>query len=197
MKYLIPLTLALLIGTAHAQNFGYNGQCSKGGQAVITQGLVSTATKPLPPTSGSPAVGTGVIGSYPSCLVNVYYTGTSNRLPIYSSASGGVLSNPFIANTDGSFYFNAPPAVGFDVTITGGGLPAPVTKTNIVLGGGGGGGGGGTVTSVGSGSGLTGGPIFTAGTLSLVVPVTRANGGLNSITPGVGILRDATTPTAS
>jgi hypothetical protein len=41
----------------------------------------------------------------------------------------------------------------------------------------GGGGGGGTVTSVGSGTGLSGGPITGAGTLALTTPVAVANGG--------------------
>jgi hypothetical protein len=44
-----------------------------------------------------------------------------------------------------------------------------------------GGGGSGTVTSVGTGNGLTGGPITTSGTVSLIAPVVIANGGTNSI----------------
>jgi hypothetical protein len=52
-----------------------------------------------------------------------------------------------------------------------------------------GGGGGGTVTSVGSGTGLTGGPITGAGTLNLAIPVTTANGGTGTVSTLSGILR--------
>jgi len=49
----------------------------------------------------------------------------------------------------------------------------------------GGGGSSGTVTSVGSGTGLTGGPITTTGSLALSVPVSVVNGGTGTTTPAL------------
>ncbi|MFA4844808.1 MAG: hypothetical protein WC632_07685, partial [Candidatus Margulisiibacteriota bacterium] len=46
--------------------------------------------------------------------------------------------------------------------------------------------GGGTVSQVDTGTGLTGGPVTTAGTISLVVPVLEANGGTNQSTYATG-----------
>lgn len=48
----------------------------------------------------------------------------------------------------------------------------------------GGGSGGGSVTQVNTGTGLTGGPITTTGTISLVVPVVPANGGTGVVNTG-------------
>ena len=161
------LTLWLFSLPAFAQYVAYNGMCSKGGQAVLTQGLASTGTQPL---SGAPtSTGTGVVASYPGCLVTVYLTGTTNTAIIYSSAGGGALTNPFTASTvDGSFIFYTTAGVGYDITLSGGGLPATVTLTDVMVGGGGGGGGGsGTVTNIATSFPLTGGPITTTGTLGL------------------------------
>lgn len=137
----LGLVLALC-SPAFGQFFALNGQCSKGGQAVVTQGLKSSATTPIP-TGGAVANGTGVLASYPSCSVNVYVTATTNRATIFSDAAGShALTNPFTANTDGSWLFFT--AQGqYDITMTGGGLPVPVTLTGVAIGGGGGGGGGG------------------------------------------------------
>lgn len=44
----------------------------------------------------------------------------------------------------------------------------------------------GSVTQVATGPGLTGGPITTSGTVSLISPVTIANGGTNATTPSQG-----------
>lgn len=140
MRWLAAALLGIVVAPwAAAQTYGsYNGQCAKGGQAVVTQGLISSGTQPLP--SGTTVLGTGVIGSYPSCTVAVYLTGTLTLATIYSNSTGTVLTQPFTANTDGSFIFYALPAL-YDVTISGGGLPSPVTLTAVtvnVIGGGGG-----------------------------------------------------------
>lgn len=144
MRFLLTRILCALAlcCAAHGQFFAVNGQCSKGGQAVVTQGLKSSATTPIP-TGGAVATGTGVLASYPSCSVNVYITGTTNRATLFSDAAHShALTNPFTANTDGSWLFFT--AQGqYDVTMTGGGLPTPVTLTGVAIGGGGGGGGGG------------------------------------------------------
>jgi hypothetical protein len=69
-------------------------------------------------------------------------------------------------------------------------------KVNSLLFGGGGSGAG-TVTSVGSGTGLTGGPITGSGTLALVSPVAVANGGSGTTSTLSGILRGGNPFTAS
>lgn len=109
--------------------------CQAGGQQVNTQGLLSS---------------TRVQASYPLCTVTVHDAGTINISTIFSTSGGGALTNPFTANSDGSFLFFASSAVCYDVTISGGTppntLPAPFTYSNICIGNGGGGGGTGTVT---------------------------------------------------
>ena len=52
-------------------------------------------------------------------------------------------------------------------------------KVANTIGGGGGGGGNGTVTNVATGTGLTGGPITTTGTISL--PILRSAPGLMAV----------------
>jgi len=127
------LIVIALVSLSHAQYFAFNGSCSKGGQAVVTQGLVSTGTTPL---SGGPiAPSTGVLGSYPLCQVSVYFTGTTSGALIYSDAIGTPLTQPFTANADGSFLFYAAALTGYDVTMAGGGLPAPVTLTDVFTAG--------------------------------------------------------------
>ena len=128
----VLLACLIISGSAWAQNFAYNGQCSKGGQAVVTQGQKSKGTVPI--TGGATALGSGVLASYPSCTVTVYLSGTVTRATIFSTASGSSLVNPFTANVDGSFLFFAAPGM-YDVTISGMGLPSPFTTTAIVLGG--------------------------------------------------------------
>jgi hypothetical protein len=57
--------------------------------------------------------------------------------------------------------------------------------------------GGGTITGVTAGTGLSGGGTSGSVTVSLTAPVTRALGGLNTTSPGTGILRDGATSSAS
>lgn len=131
---LIICALLFLASFCSAQNLGsFNGQCAKGGQSIMTQGLQSSGTQPLP--SGTISTGTGAIGSYPSCTVTVFLTGTSNLATLYSNnaASPTPLANPFTSNTDGSVLFFAATQIGYDVNYTGGGIPSPVTLTDIVL----------------------------------------------------------------
>lgn len=95
----------------------YNNSCQQGGKTVITSGV-----------SGAPRVQ----GSYPQCQVRVYLTGTLTLATIYSDNISTPKANPFTANTDGSFFFYA--ANGrYDVTLSGGGLPAPVTIGDVLL----------------------------------------------------------------
>lgn len=141
MKQVVLLLglLALMSNFGQAQNLGsYNGQCSKGGQAAVTQGLPSVGTQPIGTTTFS--LGSGMIGSYPLCLVTVYLTGTISLASLYSNnnVSPTPLTNPFSANSDGSFLFYAASQQGYDIvmassTIGGPTFPAPVTLTDVVL----------------------------------------------------------------
>jgi hypothetical protein len=131
------LILILAVGSMAYANERYNGSCQQGGKTVVTSGV-----------SGTPRVQ----GSYPQCQVAVYLAGTVTLAPIFSNNTGTGKANPFTANTDGSYFFYA--ANGhYDVTMSGGGLPAPVTLGDVLLAD-----PGGTsnpVTSVTAGPGIT------------------------------------------
>ena len=122
----LALAVLLLSCGASAQILGYENFCQTGGQSVTTQGLQSI---------------THVQRSYPSCTVTVYFTGTTNKAPIFKDSLSTPLVNPFTANIDGSFLFYAGPTVCYDVTISGGNtgdsVPSPFTYTDQCLGAGG------------------------------------------------------------
>ncbi len=169
LKLLIAFAFAV---TLHATTARYNNWCTQGGKTVITTGV-----------AGAPKV----MGSYPQCQVAVYLTGTVTPATIYSDTINTPLANPFTGRTDGSFYFYADVSAHYDVTISGGGLAAPFTFGDVVLGGGGGGGGGGTVTQVNTTAPITGGPITTTGTVACPTCVTSAAALiLNQIVLGAG-----------
>src|ERR1039458_8595857 len=93
--------------------------------------------------------------------------------PLYSSGAGThVISNPFTASSQGVAFWCAPNG-SYDVMYSNAGLISPITVSGVILcvscsgGGGGGGGGSGTVINVSTGTGVTGGPINTAGTISI------------------------------
>lgn len=137
------LTIAALSVCAFSQTsptyIGGSGWCHLGGQSVFTQGMASSGTQPL---SGSPfAKGAGVMASYPKCTITVYPTGGGTPANIFSSSSGASLSNPFTANTDGSFQFFVL-AGCYDITessgITSGStMPTSHTDSDICYGTGG------------------------------------------------------------
>ena len=165
MKWLA--TLLLLAGTCHAQNLiSFPGQCAKGGQAVAVLGGLSNGTAPI--GSSMVANGTGVIASYPNCLVSVFATGTQNTVPLFQNnlVPPTALTDPFTANADGSFLFYV--AAGtYDVVLSGGGLPSPFTLTAVSLGQGSG--SGGTVQSLSATNPLilSPNPTTTTGTVGL------------------------------
>ncbi len=101
----VALLLAAFTATkAHAQNFPIQQDCTVGGVSAITQGLQSTNK---------------LQGSWPGCLVTVYYAGTLNKAPIFSDAPGTVLSNPFTASTtNGHWILYASNAACYDVVIS-------------------------------------------------------------------------------
>lgn len=132
------LTLCLIAGllTVSRPAFGqlgtFNGQCAKGNILPSISGLLGT--NPF-------------LGSFPSCTVTVYLTGTLTPATLYSSPTFTPLTNPFTANTDGSILFYASTG-GYDIVLSGGtpfSLPSPVTITDYLVGGTSGGGGGNTI----------------------------------------------------
>lgn len=90
-----------------------SGWCENGGRTV---------------TIGSNTAAQRVQGSYPSCQVAVYITGTSTLATIYSDNSGTPKSNPFTASSSGFWFYYANNGT-YDVTMSGGSpsFPAPVT----------------------------------------------------------------------
>ncbi len=111
------LALALLLSSIGIANQRYNGYCQQGGKSVVTAGV-----------SGTPKVQ----GSYPQCQISVFLTGTLTLATLFSDNAATPKANPFTANTDGSFYWYA--ANGrYDVRMSGGGLPAPVTLGDVLL----------------------------------------------------------------
>lgn len=136
LKIKILILLGLVVTAAQA-NQRYSNSCQQGGKQVITSGVI-----------GAPRVQ----GSYPQCQVTVYLTGTLTLASIFSDNSGTVKANPFTANIDGSYFFYAANS-RYDVTMSGGGLPAPVTIGDILLADPAG--GGTTVSSITAGSGIS------------------------------------------
>lgn len=148
MTRLLQFGMLLLVfsGSLFAQSavVGFNGQCSLGGQAVLTQNTASKGTVPIGGTLRT--LTSGVLASYPKCLVSVFFTGTKNPAAIFSDRLGTPLSVPFTANTDGSWLFFASPSAGYDIVMSGAGMPTPLTLTDVNYGGSSGGGGSGTVS---------------------------------------------------
>lgn len=143
------------------QTITLSGAVSGSGTTSITTLLASIADKRiLANTSGSigSPVANTLTGILDACIGN-----TQGDL-LYRSASGWAVLAP---GTSGQ------------VLTTGGAAADPSWQPA---------GGTGTVTSVATGTGLTGGPITTTGTVSLAVPVTAANGGTGQTTYATGDL---------
>lgn len=96
------------------------GVVENGGQQINTQGLLSTDK---------------ALKIYTSATVTVYRTGTTTLATIYSDATGTPLANPFTADSTGFWFFFAANGI-YDVKFSGGGLPAPVTRSGLSLVGG-------------------------------------------------------------
>lgn len=146
MKRLLILVLVLFPALAFGQTLsGVNGDCTVGGQQVLTSGLASSGTQQI--NTGNVLDGAGVMASFPSCLVTVYFTGGLIKAAIYSNnlLTPTPVSNPITANTDGSYVFFIAPGFCYDIVIsTGSGpaLPYSRTLTDVCIGTGSGGGGG-------------------------------------------------------
>lgn len=125
-----------MMGVAYA-NQKAQGNCEQGGNVVVTNGQSST---------------TKVQQSFPTCTVTVYLTGTTTPATIYSDNSSTPLSNPFTADVTGHWGWYA--ANGrYDVQLSGGGISAPFTISDILLSDPAG--GGTTVSSITAGSGIS------------------------------------------
>jgi hypothetical protein len=119
---------------AYAQpNFSFQNYCQLGGKQVILANLPST---------------TLVQQSFPRCTVSVYFSGTTTLATIFSDKTGTTLSNPFTADNDAYFVFYAAPMIPYDITISGGGMPAPFTFPDVIVSSGGGGGTGCTLGGI-------------------------------------------------
>lgn len=93
------------------------GWCELGGQRTALSGLNSS---------------TYVQASYPSCTVTVRLESSGALATIYADSLGTPLANPFIANQDASWLWFADNNT-YTVTLTGGGLPAPVLLPWVLL----------------------------------------------------------------
>lgn len=125
-KLLFVFLMVIFSLPSHAQTAVQAVQrfCEAGGVRVTTSGLPSTNT---------------VQASYPSCVVTVFLTGTTNKATIYTDGNSDPLVNPFTANKDGSYLFYAAAGVGLDIVMSGGSptpFPSAVTITDLVPGGG-------------------------------------------------------------
>lgn len=123
MRRLLALLVLLgfpLVSMARPRFWGF---ATVGNQGVVTAGITSTSK---------------VQASYPSVTVTVYLTGTLTLASIFSDNSGTPKSNPFTLNPSslGYWFFYADATNNYDVTFTGGGIPAPFTLADLTAGGG-------------------------------------------------------------
>ena len=92
------------------------GDCSQGGNAIVTQAISST---------------TKAMRSFPSCAVTVYTPpGTTTIATIYADDAGTLQANPFTADTTGHWFFHVDNGC-VDVKLSGGGISSPFTLGNI------------------------------------------------------------------
>lgn len=106
----------LLLATAVFGRTPVSGWCESGNQVVMTVGVANSTTK--------------VQRSYPSCTVTVTIYG-GGAATLFSDNSGTSLSNPFTANTNGSWSFFAD-ANTYTVTLSGGGIASPFSQNVFV-----------------------------------------------------------------
>jgi hypothetical protein len=114
---ILALLITLTAMCARA-NEAARGWCEDGAQPVVTNGLTSQTT---------------VQQSVAQCTVTVYLHGSTTPVnPIFSDNVGTVLSNPFYASSNAQWQFYAPNG-RYDVVLSGGGLAATVTYSDIIL----------------------------------------------------------------
>ena len=134
-----------------ASTAAITGYCTLGATPAKTSGLSSSNQ---------------LQGVIPQCTVTVYLTGTTTLATIYADFSSTPLTNPFTANTDGSWLLFTAINQGYDVVLSGGFSPniysTPVTLTDMFPGS--------------SFSGVTG-----SGTIGYIPVFTGANSLGNSV----------------
>jgi hypothetical protein len=160
------------------------------GSASATTGSTVAIYGLNPSTSGTGVEGSATAASGATTGILGQASSASGIAGVFNNtASGQILSG----KNNGAQVFSVN---GFGVVSANGGLILPVNGTGITfpngsvqtVAAGGGGGGSGTVTSVGTGAGLTGGPITTSGTLSIATGgVSNAMLANNSLTIGVAV----------
>lgn len=94
------------------------GFAEQGGYTVTTDGRTSV---------------TKVQRSFPGCTVSVFNAGTATPSTIFSNVGGTPKANPFIASTDGYWFFYADDG-SYDVQFSGGGITTPFSLFNFTIG---------------------------------------------------------------
>ncbi len=98
MKRILLLVVFLgLSATAWGRERAF-GYCEQGGKTLAVPTVIVQTGSNIP---------TALQGSFPSCQVTVYLTGTTTLATIYSDNSGTPLANPFTAASDGYWFFYA------------------------------------------------------------------------------------------
>src|SRR5438128_12664105 len=92
------------------------GYAQQGGATVQTQGLLSS---------------TKVDKFFHSCTITVYDAGTTIPSTIYSDSVGTPKSNPFLAASDGLWFFYSV-AGHYDIRFSGTGISSPFTISDVI-----------------------------------------------------------------
>ena len=117
---LILLTAILLVFSSPSVAMQRTqGWCQNGGVTLQVGGLPPSAQK--------------VQGSYPNCLVSVYYTGTSSLAPLYADNSGTVLPQPFHADPTTGYWFFYANSGRYDIRFSGAGIYSPFTWGDVLV----------------------------------------------------------------
>lgn len=111
-------TILLLASYSFARGV-LSGNCEQGGQRLTILGAQSS---------------TYVQASYPACTVTVYVVGSGTPTTIYVDNSGTPLSNPFVANLDGSYYFYADDG-NYQINLSGLPILTPYNRYGTISGG--------------------------------------------------------------
>ena len=123
-KILLGIFAALILvaAPARAQYTSVQGYVEKGGQSVVVGGQPPTRTKWME--------------SYPGATISVCLTGTScaSLATIYTSATGGAKSNPFVSDTGTGFYQFFVGSGQYDLRFSGTGISTPFTISGITVG---------------------------------------------------------------
>src|SRR3990167_8677211 len=89
-------------------------------------GFTEQGNTTLTITGASGTVARKVQGSFPSCTITIYRSGTLTLATIYSDNSSTAKANPFTAASDGTWFAYVPNSK-YDVKISAGGTSAPFT----------------------------------------------------------------------